>query len=359
MHQSDFSQWFWYIAVSYSIISALVSAVIARTKQRDQGNWFLLGIIFGIFAISALLLMKKLPDELAPGNNLLLNPDRHLRSGWRVIIFLVISLVVNSLLVSLARLSRVVPEPSILFLFYIAVLVSTVVMIKYIDSRRFVSVGFPYHGAIFREIGLGFLIGTVMICLVGGFEIAFGAVKLSLRSNLSIILLVRNFGLSFLFFGFFALGEELLFRGYPFQALIEGMGNVGAIIFMSVIFGLLHSGNPEATVFSTANTILAGVWLSVAYLKTRTLYFPFGAHFAWNLVQSFFLSLPVSGLLTNRTIFVPTDFGPDWFTGGRYGPEAGVGTTVVLIAATVFFILDKRIKPAYDYVALKERVAAK
>jgi hypothetical protein len=154
------------------------------------------------------------------------------------------------------------------------------------------------------------------------------------------------------------MGEELIFRGYPFQALVQGMGPTAAMVLMSIIFGFLHLSNPNVTLFSTVNTVLAGLFLSVAYLKTRTLYFPFGLHFSWNFVQSFILSLPVSGLLTNRTIFIPTDYGPDWLTGGRYGPEAGVGTTFIMVAAIVWFIVEKRIKPAYDFAGLNSRLVS-
>ncbi len=353
---------YWYLVVFYEVFCAALSAFIARSKGRDQGNWFMLGLALGICGVIIVLVMKRLPDELAAKNNLLLDPQHYLRSGWRVILFLVTVVVLYYLSAVVAQLTRVVPPQSLFFLFYIAVLLATFLMLKFVDKRRLTSVGFPYHGKIVREIFLGFLIGAVMIGIVGGVEIAVGAIKLNLRPSLNLVLLIRNFALSFLFFGYFAMGEELIFRGYPFQAFLEGMGSIGATILMAAVFGLLHFMNPNASVFSTVNTILAGVWLSIAYLKTRTLYFPFGMHFAWNLVQSFFLSLPVSGLLTNRTIFIPTDFGPDWLTGGRYGPEAGVGTTVVMVAAILYFILEKRIKPAYpkdpsdDYAAIKERI---
>ena len=153
--------------------------------------------------------------------------------------------------------------------------------------------------------------------------------------------------------------QQIVSRGYPYQTLIQGTGAIGATIIMAVVFGAIHLANPDASLFSTLNTMLAGVWLSVAYLKKRTLYFPFGMHFSWNLVQSFFLSLPVSGLLTNRTIFIPTDYGPDWLTGGKYGPEAGIGTTVILVIAILYFLLDRRIRPAYDYVMHEDRVLSK
>ncbi len=349
---------YWFYILLYQAVCAFVAASVARYRQRDQGNWFILGFILGIFAIIAVLLAKKFPDELAARNNLLLDSEHYLRSGWRLVLFFMSVLILYYLSAVLAKLTGVVPPQSFYFLFYIDVLLATYLMLKMVDRRKFISVGFPYHGKILKEVLLGFLIGAVMIGLVGGVELAVGAVKLNLRTGQGPVLLVRNFGLSFIFFGFFAMGEELIFRGYPFQALIEGMGAVAATILMSVFFGIMHLMNPDAGFFSTVNTMLAGVWLSIAYLKTKTLYFPFGMHFSWNLVQSFFLSLPVSGLMTNRTIFIPHDFGPEWLTGGKYGPEAGAATTVVMVAVIVYFLLDKKIKPAYDYAASKERVIA-
>ena len=346
---------YWYTIIIYEIGCATLTAVIARSKQRDQGNWFIIGLVGGVIGVALGITSKRLPNDRAAKNNLLLDSDQHLRSGWKVLLFLVLILVLYYLSAILAELSRVVPGQSDLFLFYIDVLLGTFLMLHFVERRRLSSVGFPYHGRILKEILIGFAMGTVLIAIVGGFELAISAVKLNLRANLSVPLSVRNFGLSFLFFGYFAMGEELIFRGYPYQVLIEGMGAIGATIFMSVIFGSLHLMNPNASIYSTTNTMLAGALLSIAYLKTRSLYFPFGLHFAWNFVQSFIFSLPVSGLITNRTIFVPTDYGPDWLTGGRYGPEAGIGATVIMVAAILYLLLEKRIKPAFDYAASKQR----
>ncbi|MGC8595310.1 MAG: CPBP family intramembrane glutamic endopeptidase [Candidatus Kryptoniota bacterium] len=284
-----------------------------------------------------------------------ISSDGRPRSLWRILMFLaVVILIFYSVSIFLVSY-KVIPVQSTFFFFYIAVAVSTYLMLKLIDRRRFSSVGFPVHGKALHEIITGFLVGAVMISLVAGFELFVGAVKLSFRFDLSFLGHVQNFLLSFLFFLYFALGEELLFRGYVYQAMIEGTGEVPATMLMALVFGALHYGNPNATIFSTANTVLAGLWLSVAYLKTRALYLPFGMHFAWNFLQGYLFSLPVSGLLSNRTLFVPTDFGPDWLTGGVYGPEGGVGTTLVLLLATMTLMLNRHITPKYDYEKVKER----
>lgn len=353
---TDFFLCYWLAIVIYQAFFAFASAGAAGKKRRDQGYWFMLGLVLGVFAFAAVLIMKDLPGELAPENNLLLDAEHYLRSGWRVLLFLVAILALYYVSAIIARLSGVVPLQSFFFLFYIDVVIATFLLLRFVDRRKFTSVGLPYHGRIMKELGLGIIIGAVMIGAVGGLELAVGAIKLSVRPGQYLLLDVRNFGLSLIFFAFFAMGEELIFRGYPFQALIEGIGAVWATVIMSVFFGIVHLSNPSSDIISTLNTMLAGVWLSLAYLKTRTLYFPFGMHLSWNFVQSFILSLPVSGLLTNRTIFVPTDYGPYWLTGGRYGPEAGVGTTAVLIIVIIYFLVDKRIKPEYDFGAYKERL---
>ena len=357
MNIPDFFSRYWLLIALYQAICAFASSAVADRKRRDQGYWFLSGLVLGIFALAAVIIVKRRSEELAPKNNLLLDSEHYLRSGWRVTLFLVAIIAIYYISAILAKLTGVVPIQSFYFLFYIDVIIATYLLIRFVDRRRFVSVGIPYHGKIWKELLLGFLIGAVMIGAVGGVELAAGAIKLNIRPGQNWLLVIRNFGLSFIFFGFFAMGEELVFRGYPFQALIDGTGAVGATILMSIFFGAMHLANPSADFLSTLNTMLAGVWLSLAYLKTRALYFPFGMHFSWNLVQSFFLSLPVSGLLTNRTIFVPTDYGPYWLTGGRYGPEAGVGTTVVIAAAIAYLLISKKIKPAYDYEATRQRFA--
>ncbi len=349
---------YWYIAFLYEILCGGFSAYLARSKGRDQGNWFIYGLILGVIGLVLILVIKKLPEESAAKNNLLLDSENYLRSGWRALIFLLTAIILYYVSALLAELTKVVPPQSLFFLFYLDVALATFLMSKFIDRRRFASVGLPYHGRITKEVLLGILIGAVMIGAVGSVEFLTGAVRLGPRHGVSLTLVLRNFGLSFLFFGFFAAGEELLFRGYPYQALIEGMGEIGATIFMAVVFGVMHVFNPNAGIISIVNTMLAGVWLSIAYLKTRTLYFPFGLHFSWNFVQSFFLSLPVSGLLTNRTIFVPTDYGPDWLTGGKYGPEGGIGVTVVVLLAIVYLLVEKRIKPGYDYLGYKARITS-
>ena len=107
-------------------------------------------------------------------------------------------------------------------------------------------------------------------------EIGMGVLHVSWR-GLIVAEVAGAVGISFLFFALSAMFEELLFRGYLFQTLMQWVTFLPALVIMSVLFGLAHSRNPYATMLSTANVLLAGVWLSFAYLKTRSLWLPFGS----------------------------------------------------------------------------------
>jgi uncharacterized protein len=132
-----------------------------------------------------------------------------------------------------------------------------------------------------------------------------------------------------------AASEELLIRGYPFRVLVEGAGAAIAVAATSVVFGLLHAMNPDASAVSVVNTILAGVMLSLACLRARSLWYAIGLHFSWNWTMAA-LGFPVSGLdmpALGWKAILPAE--TTWLHGGAYGPEAGAVVTVVLTLACI------------------------
>ena len=126
-----------------------------------------------------------------------------------------------------------------------------------------------------------------------------------------------------------AMNEEAAFRGYPFQRLVEGIGPVGGIVLLSVLFGALHLGNPHVSLWGLLNTIEIGAFLAVAYLRTRSLWMPWGIHFGWNFTLGVVFGLPVSGLNDFAIAVQGTAEGPLWLTGGSYGIEARDRKSVV------------------------------
>jgi membrane protease YdiL (CAAX protease family) len=139
--------------------------------------------------------------------------------------------------------------------------------------------------------------------------------------------------------------EEIIFRGYIFQRLLESIGTLGALLVLSAFFGGAHLENPNASPLSTANTILAGILLAVAYLKTRGLWLPIALHWAWNFFLGPVCSLPVSGLDIGPRLFVPVVSGPAWLTGGKYGLEGSVVLTAVCTLAIVWLWFTPRVRP--------------
>ena len=131
-----------------------------------------------------------------------------------------------------------------------------------------------------------------------------------------------------------ALTEELVFRGFPLQILIEGVGKWPAMIGMSVLFGALHMNNPGASVLGTINTIVAGILLSLAYVRTRSLWLPFTIHAVWNVGLGFVFGFPLSGV-DIASLWTTGVAGSDTILGGNYGPEGGLLATFIFGASAI------------------------
>jgi membrane protease YdiL (CAAX protease family) len=140
---------------------------------------------------------------------------------------------------------------------------------------------------------------------------------------------------------FGAVGEEMLFRGYAFQLLIRSRGAFATILPVSVLFGMAHAGNQNATPLGIANTAFWGVLLGYAYWRTSALWLPIGLHFGWNF------ALPLFGVNLSGFTMGVTGYGLHWragelWSGGGYGPEGSVLTTAIV--AALFFVL-RRVTP--------------
>ncbi len=147
-----------------------------------------------------------------------------------------------------------------------------------------------------------------------------------------------------------AMGEELLFHGFGFQVLLKRFGKYSTILPTGVIFGFLHASNPNASKLGIANTMAFGVLFGVAFLRSHDLWLPIGLHFGWNF------TLPMFGVKLSGITIKPTGLeilwtaGPLW-SGGAYGPEASVLTSVVLIVLALYLWkvpVRQQYAPLYD-----------
>jgi membrane protease YdiL (CAAX protease family) len=195
--------------------------------------------------------------------------------------------------------------------------------------------GLPRRPSARREWGLGAALGWGLVllailptALAGALDIQFWT-----QSRAFGLLLINLITLAVA-----ALVEEVAFRGYPFRRLVEAVGPVAATITMSLLFGLGHILNPNATWTSTIVTVLAGVLLSVAWLRTRGLWLGWGFHFGWNASMGILFGLPISGINDFSSIVETRTIGHLGLTGGDYGPEGSTFTAFVLLIGIVILV---------------------
>lgn len=145
------------------------------------------------------------------------------------------------------------------------------------------------------------------------------------------------------------IGEEVWYRGYVFQNIKRGWGLIAAGVVSSLLFGGLHLLNPNAELLGAINIALhVGVYV-LGILLSGSLWFPIGAHAAWNFTQFFIFGLPNSGFSIERlgleglTMFKSESYGSLLLTGGEFGIEASIITTVVFLGmSTLLFYLYRQ-----------------
>ncbi len=147
-----------------------------------------------------------------------------------------------------------------------------------------------------------------------------------------------------------ALSEELLFRGFPLRRLADAIGPWAAMTLLAVGFGLAHLKNPSATVFSTINVALAGVWLSFAFFSHGGMGLAWGLHAGWNAGLALVFDAPVSGYPFSVPAVAYAPGRHPWVDGGAFGPEGGAVTTIVLIAGTLA-VLGARFRRPKEWLA--------
>jgi membrane protease YdiL (CAAX protease family) len=203
---------------------------------------------------------------------------------------------------------------------------------NHVEQHRIAAQGLPLSPGWASQFVFGCAIGLVLV-IVALTPVAIWG-RLSFRTTFSSFNMARaTVVLCVLITG--ALAEELMFRGYPFQRLVEAIGATGAIGVFSVLFGVVHLSNPGASVWGLINTVAIGVLLSVTYLRTRALWLPWGVHLAWNAVLGLILGLPVSGLCLFNVAVHGSASGPKWLTGGNYGIEASAPGAIAIVIGLI------------------------
>lgn len=285
--------------------------------------------------------------------------DGRVRPGWRALLFLPLFVLLMIPFILMLRAAFGPPEPGQGFGLQTILggvagcagaLLAAAGLLRLLDQRSFKNLGIWFYDGWGKELGLGLGGGLVMMTVMVAPLAAGGLVELRLADVEPMGLLI-GFAWSAGILLPAAASEEFIFRGYPFQRLVDAWGALIPAVGISALFGLAHANNPNATWFSTVNTVLAGIWLAVAYLKTRALWLPVGVHFSWNFVMGFGYGLPISGYVLPWKLVEAVPGGPVWLTGGDYGPEGGILCTGVLVVVTVWMTQSRWLRVAPQMAA--------
>lgn len=203
--------------------------------------------------------------------------------------------------------------------------------VRFVERRPVSELSLPGMG---RELGLGLLVGAALytlcvliLMLLGNYQIIglnawsfmFPAVSMALGSGVF---------------------EELVYRGVLFRVVEESLGSWISLLVSSLVFGIAHLHNENATVIGALSiSVEAGLLLAGAYMVTRRLWMSIGFHFAWNFTQSGIFSGNVSGNDTGQGLIQASVQGSDWLTGGSFGLEASLVALLVGTATGVMFLI--------------------
>jgi len=275
--------------------------------------------------------------------------EARLPTIWRLIAFMVITILA---LLPFFIISAELKLPDIyLALLWKVIIIGTIIFAALkIDKRSLTSLGLAIDKKRMLEVAAGTLIAALAMAFIFLLLLGFGWIEL------------MNYGWSksgfytgFLVFLFHmilvGIWEEMAFRGYFIINVAEGlksktisknMACFAAVAITAFLFGFVHFNNPNADWAPTINIMLAGVVLSVPFIITGQLALSIGLHFGWNFFQGGIFGFEVSGLRVDDSLFIIRETGPDAWTGGPFGPEAGISGTLGLAFLIILVIIYVR-----------------
>jgi uncharacterized protein len=237
-----------------------------------------------------------------------------------------------------------------------AALVTNLLVLRFFTELRLVDLGIWWNRSSMENMALGLVGGVGAASLVLAPAVLAGAAHISSTPKDQPSFAVMVFVMALLALG--AMGEELMMRGYAFQILIANCGTWATIIPVGFIFAWLHTANPNATWLGLANTAGFGILFGYAFVRSRDLWLPVGLHFGWNVTLPLF-GVNVSGLRMKMTGHEMIWSAGSVWSGGEYGPEASVLTSIIMVVLAVYLWrapIRRQPSPLTDRPELEENV---
>ena len=208
---------------------------------------------------------------------------------------------------------------------------------KFVNRESFTFIGLEFSGYK-DDFVSGLLLGIGLIVLGFGTLYIFNFLSVA---SIQFSLIDQLFYLSL--FAVVSLNEEIAIRGYILQNLSSSFNKYIALVLSSLVFMIMHIGNPNMSAVPLFNLFLAGLLLGVYCIHKNNLWFPIGAHITWNYFQGPVLGFEVSGNDVDSKFFQSLN-GSELITGGEFGFEGAIILTVLMIIGIVY--LDRRFSSA-------------
>ncbi len=298
---------------------------------------------------------------------------------WAVIVlgfvFIVLGQVVAAIPVGVQRAMAIHADPKMVhapvhidmasFMFWANVVTIGVVLLWLwlFERRSPAAIGL---GRGFPTFFAGWLTGGVLFSLVAGLMYLMGALKVAgpgawqapaATTLLPLLLYAGTFAVQ-------GSGEEVVTRGWMLQVVSSRHGLAWGIAINALFFGFLHVFNekPAPDLFmGVFNIVLYAVFISLYALRQKSLWGACGIHAAWNYVQGPGFGLDVSGLkLGVSPLFIALADKPgaaQWLTGGNFGPEASIATTIVMVAGIAVLLATGTLKRARSEAVIEAPAA--
>ncbi|KSB87736.1 abortive phage infection protein [Caulobacter vibrioides] len=194
------------------------------------------------------------------------------------------------------------------------------------------------RGLLVGGLSLGAVVGVIFAA--GGYK-AVGSLSLGLLAPAVLAPFIALFG------GYMIQGaaEETMLRGWLMPLVASRHGLIAAVLLNAGFFALLHASNIDPSkelALGIFNLFLFAVVLSLYAVKEGSLWGVCAFHTAWNALLGMGFGLEVSGQKVAIAPIVvglaPVSNAPWWLTGGAFGPEASVATTIVLAGGCAYLI---------------------
>jgi uncharacterized protein len=263
-----------------------------------------------------------------------------LRAGWGIAFYLLTFFLLQRLAVDLAwrrdlgasgLWSMMLEECGSL----VAAVIPALILMR-VEVRPWKTYGLPADVTFGRLFGTGGLwgfagISLLMFTLYGLHAFAFGHLVLH---GVRLLRFAAFWAVMFLLVGLF---EEFLLRGYTQFTLGRALGFWPAALVLSCAFGLIHLRNGGEQWRGLLAAALIGFFFCLTLRRTGSLWFAVGFHAAWDWGETFFYSVPDSGMVAPGHLLSSALRGADWLSGGSVGPEGSVLCFAVIAAVWVAF----------------------